>query len=142
MKKHIRWLTLSVACVVVASLIMLYWLNSSREHPLVKDIGLPIVEDRSESNFNVSRRALVFSKAHEDHGLYELICERIKTMYSGDDFSMGVELKKIPRPILIDDQYTKNPARAFQIDSRDFRSVIWVTEYDNYVVVFLADSRI
>lgn len=141
-KNYIRWVMVSMAGVVVAGIFLMTWLNFSNEHPLVKEIGLPVVEDQSESNWNASRRALVYSKAREDHAIYELICEKAKEMYGGDHFVAGVELKEIPRPMLIDDKYTNNPRRAFEIRSRDFRSVVWVTEYENYVGVFFADARI
>ncbi len=141
-KNYIRWVKVSIAGVVVAGMILIAWLSFFKAHPLVKEVGLPIVEDRSESNWNASRRALVYSKAREDDTVYDLICERAKAIYGSDHFSAGVELKLIPRPMLIDGKYTKNPQRAFQIESRDLRSVIWVTEYENFVVVFLADARI
>lgn len=131
-----------MAGVVVAGMFLMIWLNFSKEHPLVEEVGLPVVEDRSQSDWNASRRALVYSKAREDNSIYDLICEKAKAMYGGDHFVAGVELKEIPRPMLIDGKYTKNPQRAFQIESRDLRSVVWVTEYENYVVVFFADARI
>jgi hypothetical protein len=142
METYIRWVKILTAAVVVAGTVLLTWGYFSYEHPLVKEIGLPVVEERSESNWNASRRVLVYSKAPADHRVYELICAKIKAMYGGDHFVAGVERKEIPRPMLIDGKYTKEPQRAFLIESRDFRSVVWVTEYGNYVVVFLADARI
>jgi hypothetical protein len=142
METYIRRVKILTAVVVVAGTVLLTWGYFSNEHPLVKDIGLPVVEERSESNWNASRRVLVYSKAPADHMVYDLICEKAKAMYGGDHFVAGVDLKEIPRPMLIDGKYTKNPQRAFQIESRDFRSVLWVTEYENYVAVFFADARI
>jgi hypothetical protein len=142
METYIRWVKILTAAVVVAGTVLLTWGYFSNEHPLVKEIGLPVVEERSESNWNASRRVLVYSKAPADQGVYDLICEKATVKYGGDHFVAGVELKEIPRPMLIDGKYTKNPQRAFQIESRDLRSVLWVTEYENYVAVFFADARI
>lgn len=141
-ENYIRWVKVFMAGVVVAGMFLITRLNFSNEHPLVKEAGLPVVEDRSESDWNASRRALVYSKARENDGVYEFICDKVKAMYCGDHFVVGVKLKEIPDPMLIDGKYTKNPQRAFRIESRDLRSVVWVTEYENYVVVFFADARI
>lgn len=116
-------------------------LESSNEHSIVKEIGLPLVDERAENNWNASRRALVYSNAGASSGVYEFICEKVKGMSGGDTFFAGVELKVIPSPMLIDGKYTKNPRRAFQIESRDLRAVVWVTEYENYVGVFFAEAR-
>lgn len=141
-KNYNRWIKVSIAGVVVALMFLMAWLNFSNEHPLVKEIGLPVVEDQSENTWNASRRAFVYSKGLRDQAIYELICEKAKSMYSGGPFDAGVELKEIPPPMLIDHKYTKNPRKAFEIRSRDLRSVFWVTEYENYVGVFFADARI
>ncbi len=137
-----RWAKAFMAGIVVAGIFLMIRLNFSNGHPLVKEIGLPVVEDRSESDWNASRRALVYPKAREDHATYDLICEKAKAMYGGDHFGAGVELREIPRPMLIDGKYTKNPRRAFRIESHDLRSVVWITEYENHVGVFFADARI
>jgi len=131
-----------MAGVVVAGTVLLTWLYFSNEHPLIKEIGLPVFEERSESDRNASRRSLVYSKECAEFGVYGFICERVKAMYGGDHFVEGVEPKEIPRLMLIDGSYTKNPQRAFQIESRDLRPVVWGTGYENYVVVLFADAGI
>lgn len=128
--------------MVVAGTLLLAWLRLSNDHPLVKEIGLPVIDKRSESDWNASRRAFVYSKAGANSGRYELICEKVGAMFGDDHFGAGVELKEAPRPILIDGNYTKNPMRAFRIESRDLRSIVWVAEYEDYVAVFLADSKV
>lgn len=131
-----------MAGMVVAGTLWLGWLSFSDEHPLVKGIGLPLIEKGSESDWNASSRAFVYSKAGANSGQYEFICEKVGAMFNNDRYAAGVELKEVPRPILIDGKYTKNPMRAFRIESRDLRSIVWVAEYEGYIVVFLADAKV
>jgi hypothetical protein len=142
MKSCIRWGKFSMIGVVVAGALLLACLSFSNEHPLVKEIGLPVIEKRAESDWNASRRAFVYSKAGANSGRYELVCEKVEAMFSGEHFVAGVELKEVPRPMLIDGKYTKNPMRAFRIESRDLRSIVWVAEYEAYVAVFLAHAKV
>ena len=113
-----------------------------RSHPLTKSIGLPTIDDRSESSINVGKRALVFSKKNVDYDLYELICEKAVAMYGEEDYEAGVEVSKVPDFDLIDGKYSQNQTRAFRIDSRDQYVSIWIVEYAEHVAVVLIQARI
>ncbi len=115
--------------------------KTQKPHPLAESIGLPVVNDVSDSSMHFSERALVFSKKGVEYNLYDFVCTKATLMYGKESFEAGTEIDEAPEFDLLDEEYSQGLGRALRIDSRDQYSTIWIIDYQEYVVVFLLQRR-